>query len=235
MNLLIQADVDGELSPAEAARVAAHLDACPDCARRQAALLALTSRIREEIPRHRAPGPLREVVAAKAMIRPARRIVPSRGWWAGGATAALAASLAMFAVFPRANPMPDWIVAAHIRALQPDHLVDVVSSEQHTVKPWFAGRLPFAPPVKNLSAEGFPLVGARLDYLPGNTAATLVYRRRQHVINLFIWPVDGDERDASAGTREGYNFLRWKSGGMTFWAASDLNAKELGDFAALWR
>ena len=132
--------------------------------------------------------------------------------------------------------MPDWIVAAHIRALQPDHLVDVMSTEQHTVKPWFAGRLPFSPPVKDLSADGFALTGGRLDYLPGNMAATLVYKRRQHVIDLFIWPSEPeDDRGSSRGVREGYNFARWQTDGMSFWAVSDLNTRELEQFTDKWR
>lgn len=236
MRLLIQADVDGELESAEAARVATHLETCPACAQLQARLLDLSTRVRQA-PRHRAPTPLREVVRARVAPPSARRGLAAGRWRSavGAAGIALAASLALLVVLPRADAMPDWIVAAHIRGLQPDHLVDVVSSEQHTVKPWFAGRLPFAPPVKDLSAEGFPLAGGRLDYLPGNTAATLVYKRRQHVIDLFIWPADADDRGGGDGVREGYNYVRWRAGGMAFWAVSDLNAKELAEFAALWR
>lgn len=236
IQLLIQADVDGELGPADAARVSWHVERCPDCACLQARLTALSNRVRDEATRFRAPTHLQEAVRKRLPQR--RRSLLARPAFATGASAALAlaASLALFAVLPRPDTMPDWIVAAHIRALQPDHLVDVVSSEQHTVKPWFAGRLPFAPPVKDLSAEAFFLQGARLDALPGNTAATLVYKRRQHLIDLFIWPTGTDERDGrNAGVREGYNFVRWQSGGMTFWAVSDLNMKELGDFAGLWR
>jgi anti-sigma factor RsiW len=236
MHLLIQADVDGELEPAEAARVSRHVDVCPACARLQIRLVALSNRVRDDATRFQAPAHLQEAV---------RKQLPRRRWSlfaqpalaTGASTAlALAASLAVFAVLPRSDMMPDWIVAAHIRALQPDHLVDVMSSEQHTVKPWFAGRLPFAPPVKDLSAEGFFLQGARLDALPGNTAATLVYKRRQHLIDMFIWPTGTDEPDGrTVGAREGYNFVRWQSGGMTIWAVSDLNMTELSDFAGHWR
>lgn len=229
--MLIQADCDGELSPAEAARVAAHLDTCPDCAGLQARLLALSARLREEAPRYQAPAPLRRSVRARLTGHG-----PARRWWAAtGAAAALAACLTLAVLPARQDTMPDWIVAAHIRGLQQDHLLDVASGEQHTVKPWFAGRLPFAPPVRDLSAQGFPLAGGRLDYLPGNTAATLVYRRRQHIIGLFIWPAEAEEAGSGAGVREGYNYVRWQANGMTFWAVSDLNARELGEFAALWR
>jgi anti-sigma factor RsiW len=236
MHLLIQADADGELEPAEAARVAAHLEVCPDCARVQAQLLDLSGRVRAT-PRHRIPEALRERIRAKVASRSPRRPVGVGRWGAAVSAAgvALAACLALFLVLPRSDAMPDWVVAAHIRALQPDHLTDVVSTEQHTVKPWFAGRLPFAPPVKDLSAQGFPLAGGRLDYLPGNTAATLVYKRRQHVIDLFIWPAGEEDQRNGAGVREGYNYVRWRADGMAFWAVSDLNAKELDEFAALWR
>jgi len=236
MHLLIQADVDGELEPAEAARVSRHVEACPDCAQLQMRLVALSNRVRSETTRFQASAHLE--AAVRKRLPPRRWSLFSRPALATGASTALAlaASLAVFAVLPRSDMMPDWIVAAHIRALQPDHLVDVVSTEQHTVKPWFAGRLPFAPPVKDLSAEGFFLQGARLDALPGNTAATLVYKRRQHLIDMFIWPTGNDETSArDTGVREGYNFVRWQSGEMTLWAVSDLNMKELNDFAGHWR
>lgn len=238
MHLLIQADVDGELWAAEAARVADHLEDCPDCARLQAQVMALSRRLKEHAPRHRAPDLLRKAVRAKLMGLRAERRPPFRGWVAGGMSAglAIAASLAIFAALPRGNTMPDWITAAHIRALQPSHLVDVPSTDQHTVKPWFAGRLPFSPPVKDLAADGFILSGGRLDSLPGSTAAVLVYTRRQHVIDLFIWPTSADEdRGGGSGVRGGYNFVRWQTDDMSFWAVSDLNPQELADFAAKWR
>jgi anti-sigma factor RsiW len=237
MRLLIQADIDGELQPAEAARMADHAETCPTCAQVQRQLMALSRRVKEQTPRHRAPELLRSAVRTKVLDRRSDGRAPRGRWFTGGLSAglALAACLAVFTILPRGNTMPDWIVAAHIRALQPDHLVDVVSTDQHTVKPWFAGRLPFAPPVKDLAPEGFVLAGGRLDYLPGNTAATLIYRRRQHVIDLFIWPSAGDEDRASAsGVREGYNYIRWRAGGMAFWAVSDLNAQELSDFSRAW-
>ncbi|WP_200845274.1 anti-sigma factor [Roseomonas sp. 18066] len=242
MHLLIQADIDGELQAAEAARVAAHLDGCPACAGLQRRLIALSGSLRDGIPRHRAPAHLREAVRRR-IARPDAPPPPPqrRGAWPFGTAAmgALAAALALFVLLPGPDgrdSMPDWVVAAHIRALQPQHLLDVVSAEQHTVKPWFAGRLPFAPPVKDLAAAGFPLIGARLDQLPGSAAAALVYKRREHVINLFIRPAPPEEDPAeTAGSREGYNFLHWSAGGMSFWVASDLNTRELDEFAGLWR
>jgi anti-sigma factor RsiW len=240
MHLLIQADVDGELQPADAARVSAHVAGCPDCAAVQAELLALRTRLREEAPRYQAPDALRAKLQAELRRRGAPAPVQAKAWrWpvlAPAAGLALAACLALLVWLPGGDEMPDWIVAAHIRALQPNHLIDVISTDQHTVKPWFDGRLPFAPPVLDLTADGFVLAGGRLDYLPGQTAATLVYRRRQHVIDLFVWPTPSEvDLAPSSGSREGYNFVRWRAGGMSFWAVSDLNAEELSDFAAKWR
>lgn len=239
-HLLIQADVDGELEPAQSARVANHLSHCPDCARLQDRLLGLSARITSNIAPHRAPPTMRSAIEAnvRSAGRPGRAKARGRTYWlAGGgvAAASLAACLAVLAILPLRDATPDWIVAAHIRALQPDHLVDVRSGEQHTVKPWFAGRVPFAPPVKDLSADGFPLVGGRLDYLPGTVAATIVYKRREHVINLFIWPDGKDAAAVGSGIREGYNYVSWRAGGMSFWSVSDLNGRELSEFASLWQ
>ena len=238
MRLLVQADVDGELQAAEAARVAAHLETCPTCEKLQRELLTLSGALRRTVPRHRAPNHLRDAVRKKIAARAPVRGVPLRRWalGAGPALSALVASLAFFALVPAdggiSNGMPDWVVAAHIRALQPQHLLDVVSSEQHTVKPWFAGRLPFSPPVRDLAADGFALAGARVDAVPGS----LVYKRRKHVIDLFVWPtLPAEGKAAASGIRQGYNFVRWSADGMTFWAISDLNARELAEFAGLWR
>ncbi len=178
------------------------------------------------------------------MHRPAS---PGARWWTRlprpslrgsvpfGAGFALAACLALALLPPRAGGgLPDDVVAGHIRALQPGHLMDVASTDQHTVKPWFDGRLDYAPPVKDFKAEGFPLSGGRLDYLAGRPVAALVYQRRQHLIDVFVLPkVDGIE--PAEGSRNGYNFQRWTQGGMAFWAVSDVSAKELADFVRLWQ
>jgi anti-sigma factor RsiW len=147
---------------------------------------------------------------------------------------ALAACLALAILLPRSGGLPDAVVSDHIRALQPGHLMDVVSTDQHTVKPWFDGRLNFAPPVKDLKNKGFSLAGGRLDYLSGRTVAALIYQRRQHVINLYVWPDDGYlDHGLTQGSRSGYNYVRWSLNGMAFWAVSDLAADELTDFARL--
>ncbi|HWK44577.1 MAG TPA: anti-sigma factor [Stellaceae bacterium] len=252
MRLLIQADMDGELRPAEAARVGAHLETCADCTETQARLTALSEQLRREVPYHTASAALRARVAALAMSEAptvARAVtVPRASWWQRlsrprlgplapfGAGFAIAACLALVLVLPRGDGLTDTVVAGHIRALQPGHLMDVVSTDQHTVKPWFDGRLTFAPPVKDFKAVGFPLEGARLDYLADRQVAALVYQRQQHLIDLFVWPDDGHfDHGPAEGSRSGYNFLRWSRDGMAFWAVSDLNAPELADFVRLWQ
>jgi anti-sigma factor RsiW len=126
------------------------------------------------------------------------------------------------------------IVASHVRSLMENHLMDVVSSDQHTVKPWFDGKLDFAPPVQDFSAEGYPLAGGRLDYLERRNVAVLIYHRALHVINLYVWPAeDNSNTTVSVGTIQGYNVLSWRKNGFEFRAVSDLNAAELRDFARL--
>ncbi len=256
MRLLVQADLDGELSPAEAARVAAHLDRCAGCAAVQAELMGQSARIAEEVPRYRAPDHLRRALEARfapvpaavavaasvaapvaaptaaAVSGPPRRL--ARRWRPalGASGLALAASLAL-ALWPSPDRMPDAVVSSHIRALQPGHLLDVPSTDQHTVKPWFDGRLDYAPPVRDLAAHGFPLQGGRLDVLAGRPVAALVYGRRQHEINLYVLP--GPGAAGGTGTINGYNFIDWSENGMRFWAVSDVSAKELAEFVRLWR
>jgi anti-sigma factor RsiW len=150
----------------------------------------------------------------------------------------LAASVAwnLVQLGSRANQeVTEALVAGHIRSLIGEHLMDVASTDQHTVKPWFAGKLDFAPDVKDFAAQGFPLVGGRVDYLAGRRVAALIYRRRQHVINLFIWPDGSSSAGKTPISRSGYNLLSWNRGPMTFWAVSDLSASELEVFRALFQ
>ena len=116
---------------------------------------------------------------------------------------------------------------AHLRSLQPGHLEDVISTDQHTVKPWFDGELDFAPPVRDFADAGFPLQGGRLDIVEGKTVAVLVYGRRKHLINVFIWPSAEPDAAPRFGTRLGYNWLEWTKNGMKMWAVSDVSAPEL--------
>jgi len=129
------------------------------------------------------------------------------------------------------------VVSSHVRSLmEPNHILDVPSTDQHTVKPWFNGKLDFSPAVENLADQGFPLIGGRLDYMDGRSVAALVYRRNQHYINLFIWPSSGaQDRAQSPVRRQGYSLIQWYKAGMEYWAVSDLNEAELGQFAEIIR
>ena len=128
------------------------------------------------------------------------------------------------------------IIAGHIRALQPGHLEDVVSTDQHTVKPWFDGRIDFAPPVKDLAADRFPLKGGRLDYIGGRPVAALVYQRAKHLIDLYVWPAaDDSPQPPKSAEAHGYNIVHWREGGMALWAVSDLEAAQLRQFVEDWR
>jgi anti-sigma factor RsiW len=245
LRLLVQADSDGELAARDAAAVAAHLADCAECRALQRRLRETKHGIATEASYHLAPEDLRRCVTAAIaeqvpMLPPSP--LPRRSWkwaWSGGslgAGALVAASLLLLLATPRDDKIDGAVIDSHVRALQPGHLLDVPSSNQHTVKPWFDGRLDFAPPVKDLAGEGFPLQGGRLDYVAGRAAAALVYGRAQHVIELFVWPsANGVETAPREAIRNGYNLIHWSNGQMNFWAVSDLNSDELGAFVRDWR
>ncbi len=199
--------------------------------------------IRREATRHAAPpalaGRIREQLRGAAGTRPAPpktrvRWLPSLAIFGAGAAAswALSFALLMSPVAGTVGAIGDVVADSHVRSLLADHLTDVASSDHHTVKPWFAGKLDFSPPVVDLSDEGQPLVGARLDYLDGHPVAALVYRSGPHIVNLFVWPARGAADTAPRLlSRRGYNLVQWTEGGMQAWAVSDLNAVELEAFA----
>lgn len=235
--LLVQAEFDGELDAAEAARAMHHRENCSICRAAYAEFEATRTLLRSDTPYHHAPENLRRALIAGLAAKTPER---ERGaaWWRDGLSfvlgAGLAASIAMLTLAPAQQSLLDQVVAGHVRALQPGHLEDVASSDQHTVKPWFDGKLDFAPPVKDLASENFPLLGGRLDYLGGRAVAALVYRHDKHLIDLFIWPDRGSLGPASA-VSNGYNAIHWTENGMSLWAVSDLEAGELRDFVKRWR
>jgi len=248
MILLMQAEFDGELDAAQAADLQTHRAQCPVC---RAAELALT-RARElmhEVPYPLAPDAVRErVLAGLAAVRPKPDLGPAvprflssfRSWRQStmgfGLGAVCATVLALLVLSPGEQSLTEQVVAGHVRALQPGHLEDVASTDQHTVKPWFDGRLDFAPPVKDFASAGFPLKGGRLDYIGGRAVAALIYQHDKHVINLFVWPVGGVTPHFSGGTAiQGYNVTHWMANGMNFWAVSDVERSQLDRLAVLWR
>ena len=206
----------------------------------------LSALIRSRATRHTAPPALRAAVwSALDAGMPAATHEPvfQRLWLrllAAFACGALAATLVLQfggpLLAPAADPFAEQIVDGHLRSLLVDHLVDVASTDQHTVKPWFAGKLDFTPPVPDFAAEGYPLQGGRLDVLGGHPAAAIVYRHRQHHINVFVLQrPDAKPHDAPAQTRRGFHVLNWSRDGFDYWVVSDLNVQELASFAALYR
>jgi anti-sigma factor RsiW len=236
MRELLHAYVDGELDLAGSREVEQHLHSCEECRRSEEQIRTLHLALTNEEPAYRAPAHLRRNVRAALRRTAKSQREISWPWLAFAASTACAIVFAGLALFQASrasgNDIADQVIANHIRSLLATHLLDVASSDQHTVKPWFHGKIDFAPPVRDLSKEGFPLVGGRLDYLAGKTAVALVYQRNKHPINLFITPApENRDRAPELITRRGYNLLHWTQGEMEYWAVSDLNQNELHQFA----
>lgn len=259
---LHQAALDGEADALAMLRYERHVAGCPACAAEKRRLEALRQAVREQVTYHAAPAGLRgrlqdalraaeaETLSAPAVppalrsrapLRPLRQVSVARAW---PVAAALLLGLVLGAggtrLWPGSEPaqgnMVESLLTSHARALQPGHLIDVASSDHHTVKPWFAGKLSFSPPVKDLASAGFPLAGGRLDVLEGQTVAVLVYRHGGHSIDLYVRPIAGAPDQAPlAVSRDGFNMVGWREGGFALWAVSDMNETELAGFVGAWR
>ena len=231
---------DGELDTTHALEIERHLHNCPACTKALRELQSLQKAVRSEALYFPASVKLRRDIMAELRTQTGTQSV-RRSWnWNWLTTAMSGAALACLALLltitlnrPSAqDQLTQELVSGHIRSLMANHALDVISTDQHTVKPWFNDKLDFAPPVKDLAAQGFPLIGGRLDYISNHAVAALIFQRHKHIINVFIWP--GGEKDtipAPVAPRQGYNLIHWSQAGMTCWAVSDLNEKELLEFA----
>ncbi|MFG1178689.1 anti-sigma factor family protein [Xanthobacter versatilis] len=252
---LLNGYLDGELDAAHVMDVERHLADCPACAGALQRMTLVRRVVSQDDVRWRAPPVLRDSVVAvlarersaavaQRLARPSgmaalvgrlRAMLPAlRQWSIIPSLAVVAAALLLVVPPPRGgSSLEEELVAGHVRSLLAEHLTDVASSNQHTVKPWFGGKIDFSPPVVDLAARGFPLAGGRLDYIGGRVVAAIVYRRNGHVINVFVWPAGSDahlDRAFMARAHEGYTLLNWTEAGLTYWAISDLNTVELKEF-----
>ncbi|HLH04838.1 MAG TPA: anti-sigma factor [Bryobacteraceae bacterium] len=238
---LMDAYLDQELDLMTSSQVGRHVAECEGCGEVYAKYRRVRDGVSEQMPYFAAPPKLEEKIRAELDLRKeerrAAKTVANWGRWA--AIAACVAGVLLFTfVSVRALRRPSGsellaqeVVSSHIRSLLANHLSDVVSSDQHTVKPWFSGKLDFAPVVKDLSADGFPLIGGRLDYLNDRPVAALIYKHRQHTINLFTWPSAGGDSGPQSYSVRGYHVLQWTRAQMTYWAVSDMSAADLNNFA----
>jgi anti-sigma factor RsiW len=241
--MLLQGLLDGELDAVNAAACEAHLKTCQACDAEFRRLQALREMATALGVAHAAPERLRagieSMLAAEAAPAPRRRarLAPWLAGGVGGVGGLLAAGLAVMLVVPQVTEagVERQLVASHVRSLMANHLTDVATSDRHVVKPWFNGKADVAPPVPELASEGFPLVGGRLDYIDDHVAPAVVYSRRLHTVNLFVWASSGRP---PAGTRvvrrDGYSLVEWAQGGLRFAAVSDIDPGELKEFKAAY-
>jgi anti-sigma factor RsiW len=236
--ILLHALIDGELDAGHTRDIEEHVAGCPRCAAALADYRQMSKAVAGANLRYSAPLELRRRIEASLpraqpqLSAPSRRSV-IRGFAMGSAMSALAATLLVGVVLRNDDEqrLLSEVVTAHLRSLQAGHLIDVVSTDQHTVKPWFNGKLDVSPPVIDLTAQGFTLIGGRLDYVDARAIGAVIYRRRQHIINLFVAQTANTERrPAKMETMQGFNVRRWSEQGMNFWAVSDIGPDELAEF-----
>ena len=236
--------LDHELDPVTAAAIDQHLQACAACEHAYAQQSSLHAAIKQHAAYYQAPDALAQRIHARiigaAGTKTGTSHTPRRQWLQFGAAVAATAVLTWTAAIQwesasRDENVVEEVIASHARSSLTGHLTDIASSDQHTVKPWLSSKLDFSPPVTDLTTAGYPLIGGRLDYLDHRPVAALVYRHRQHMINLFMWPApkSGTAVPTQTVSRQGYSLLHWSDAGMTFWAISDLNPAEIRTFAQM--
>lgn len=234
--------LDGELDAARAADFERHLVSCAECFRALEAQENLRASLQNAGLRERAPAAVRDrlraELGASGRVAPAPLLTSPRWSWLAAAAAFLLIVVAGWRLLPGrydgdGGALASAVIDAHLRSLQPGHLQDVISTDQHTVKPWFDGKLDFAPPVGDFAEQGLPLQGGRLDVVRGRSVAVLVYGRRKHLINVFIWPTSDPDSRTSSGSQVGYNWIDWRKNGMEFCAVSDVNADDLREVQRL--
>jgi len=238
----LEAYVDGELAEAERVQLRDHLADCPECGPEATALEHLRDGIRQSAPVYRAPEALRSEIRfalRRQAATSARGARPAPGWLAYAASILLAVAVGSGGTLlitgeRQEDAVANELIDSHLRSLLGNHLADVASSDQHTVKPWFAGRSELSPPAVDLAGEGFPLVGGRLDLIAGKPIPALVYRRREHVVNVFVLPASRGDL-AKTLTRRGYSLRHWDEGDLGFWAVTDAAPSELAEFERVFR
>ncbi len=238
---LVDAYIDGELDLANSVSMEEHIKNCTTCRQLVAERSQFVQLIQEQLPRTQPSPFLATRVRSRSKLRqeePAltHRSIPLFAWM-GVPTIGLVVALITFTVL-HSNPASDLTeeaVSDHIRSLLANHLMDVASTDQHTVKPWFAGKLDYSPPVIDFSEQGYPLVGGRLDILDHRTVAAVIYQRRKHYINLFVWPADSAALSESIREKNGYHVFQWSKSGMNYMAVSELGEKELKEFVQMMK
>jgi anti-sigma factor RsiW len=233
--------LDGELDAARAAEFERHLETCTDCQSALEAQELLRAKFLRAELRETAPISLQAKVRSGigSSVLPQKRWISFPRTWLAAAAAVVLGLLATYWTIRTTDTgtasdiSAEQVLDAHLRSLQPGHLEDVVSTDQHTVKPWFDGRVEFAPPVNDFSSDGFPLEGGRVDVLNAKTVAALVYGRRKHVVNVFVWPAQEADSNFTRGSTRGYQWIRWRHSGMEYCAISDVSAQDLRQLAEL--